>query len=240
MDKLEENKKIIFSLKNDVDGFGSIVLARLAFERDVDYYLVNNKSELETKIRRMIDDSSIYLYDQIFITGMPLLSPSYDLVSNCPYLSEHLRVFDHHQSTINANLNNLNFTDVKVNDNGHITCSSELFYNYLLENGYLERSKALDDFVELTRLEETWEWKNAGELGIKAHELDALLKSLALPTEYISFICNKIKEDKLDYELKTIEEDIIKDPSYDRVVKVVRSSVDKDRLLLKIANSIAS
>ena len=240
MDRIEDNKKIIFSLRNDVDGFGSIVLARLAFDRNLDYCLVNNKIELEAKVRRMIEDSSIYQYDEIFITGMPLLSPSYNLASEGPYLFEHLKVFDHHQSTIDAGLDGKDFATVKVNDNGRVTCSTELFYNYLLEQGNLVRTKALDDFVELTRLEETWEWKNAGELGKKAHELDALLKSLSLPTSYISFICNKIKEDNLDDELNTVEEDIIKDFRNDKIVKVVRSSVDKDKLLLKIANSIAS
>lgn len=215
MDKL--NKKYILSRNNDIDGLGCIILARVAFGRNVDVQLADNKFDLETRVRKLIEDSSIYQCEQVFITDLPLINPS-EISSNCPYLSSHLQVIDHHQSTIYSGLNNLSFVDAKVNDNGRVTCSTELFYNYLLENNYLNRTKALDDFVELTRIVETWDYQD-DEVSAKARDLDALFKVFALPAHYIALVAYKLNNNPDNFELDQLEKDIIYSFKINKVVE---------------------
>lgn len=221
MDKL--NKKLIISLNNDIDGLGSVILARLVFGREVDYQLVNNKIELEAYVRKLIENSSIYQREQVFITGLPLIEPSYDIASTCPYLSNNLKVFDHHQSTIDAGLDNLSFVTARVNYNGRATCSTELFYNYLLENDFLTRTKALDDFVELTRMVENWDYKEDTELNKKASDLNKLFKALAYPVSYVALIGDKIKNNPDNFEFDELEQRIINSVEPKQIVEVARN-----------------
>lgn len=216
MDKL--NKKYILSRNNDIDGLGCIILARMAFGREIDAQLVNNKFELEAKVRKLIEDSSIYQCEQVFITSLPLINPSYEISSKCPYLSNNLQVIDHHQSTIDSGLNNLNFIQAKVIDNGRVTCSTELFYNYLLENNYLNRTKALDDFVELTRIIETWDYQD-NLVSKKAKELNSLFKSFAIPSYYIALMVYKLKNNPSSFELNHRERKIINSVDNNKVVE---------------------
>ena len=69
--------------------------------------------------------------------------------------------------------------------------SGKLFYEYLYKNDLIERNNKLDTFVELIRLEDTWEWTKQGEQGIKAHELSSLFNSMSLE-EYISKMVTKL------------------------------------------------
>ena len=226
MDKL--NKKYILSRNNDIDGLGCIILARMAFGREIDAQLVNNKFELEAKVRKLIEDSSIYQREQIFITSLPLINPSYERSSKCPYLSNNLQVIDHHQSTIDSGLNNSKFIQAKVTDNGRVTCSTELFYNYLLENNYLNRTKALDDFVELTRIIETWDYQD-NLVSKKAKELNSLFKSFAIPSYYIALMVYKLKNNPSSFELDHRERKIVN--SMD-INKVVETAYAGSRLML--------
>lgn len=216
MDKL--NKKYILSRNNDIDGLGCIVLARVAFGKEVDTVLVKDKFDLETRVRRLIEDSSIYQCEQVFITSLPLINPSYEISSNCPYLSSHLQVIDHHQSTVDSKFTNLNFVDARSSDNGRVTCSTELFYNYLLENNYLNRTKALDDFVELTRIIETWDYQD-NLLSDKARDLETLFKVFTLPTRYIALVTYKLKSNPNNFELDQLEKDIIYSFKINKVVE---------------------
>ena len=226
MDKL--HNKYILSRNNDIDGLGCIVLARVAFGKDVDTVLVKDKFDLETRVRRLIEDSSIYQCEQVFITSLPLINPSYEISSNCPYLSSHLQVIDHHQSTVDSKFTNLNFVDARSSDNGRVTCSTELFYNYLLENNYLNRTKALDDFVELTRIIETWDYQD-DLVSKKAKELNSLFKSFAIPSYYIALMVYKLKNNPSSFELDRRERKIVN--SMD-INKVVETAYAGSRLML--------
>jgi oligoribonuclease NrnB/cAMP/cGMP phosphodiesterase (DHH superfamily) len=52
-------------------------------------------------------------------------------------------------------------------ENGKLTCATSLFYEYLVQNGLLMPTKGLDEFVELVRQYDTWEWEQHGQLQAK-------------------------------------------------------------------------
>ena len=203
-------KVIIFSHESDIDGLGNIILGKLAYG-EIDYVLVSNVNILEAKFNDYLDKGLLHNYDRVFITDLSLHGASLEAVSNDFELSEKVHVFDHHKSAISEGLDGYSFTTViETDETGKKRCGTDLFYEYLCSTGLLARTKALDEFVELTRLEDTWLWKASGEQGIKAHDLATLLNVIGID-DYIESIFNKLKahEDSFEYteeEKRIIEE----------------------------------
>ena len=179
-------KVIIFSHESDIDGMGSIILGKLAF-RDIDYVLAANVFDLEIKFRELISSGRLDNYDKIYVTDLALHNPSLDIVDNST-LKEKVLVFDHHNTSIDEGLNNYSFTIIKdIYDDGRKTCATSLFYEYLVESGFIVRTETIDEYVELTRLEDTWELKKT-EIGRKAHDVAVLFNILGIQG-YIERIC---------------------------------------------------
>ena len=82
------------------------------------------------------------------------------------------------------------------------------FYDYLVNNGLIAKNRALDEFAELTRLEDTWEWKNAGDLGLKAHDL-AILFNIIGKEKYIDEMFKKLRESQDGFEFTNEEKKLV-------------------------------
>ena len=206
----KQEKVIIFSHENDIDGLGNIILGKMAFE-DIDYVLASNVNVLEAKFRKYLEKGTLYQYDRIFVTDLALYDPSIEMVSKDPVLSKKVLVFDHHKSAINEGCDRYNFTTIiEVDENGIKRCGTDLFYEYLSSAGLLLRTKSLDEFVELTRLEDTWEWKKTGEQGLKAHDMAILLNVIGIDS-YIESMLIKVHSNDSPIEFTEKEKSIIED-----------------------------
>ena len=196
-------KVIIFTHESDIDGIGSIILGKLSFD-DMDYVLASNPEPLELKFREFINDKKLYNYDKIYITDLALLNPSLEIVSKDKKLKEKIMVFDHHEKAIKQGLNKYDFTFIEeVDKNGKKRCATEIFYNYLIDNNFINKSDIIDTYVELTRLEDTWEWKKNNRE--KAHDLAILFNEIGIE-KYIDTIINVLKTKK---SFKLDEEDLL-------------------------------
>ena len=196
-------KVIIFTHESDIDGMGSIILGKLSFD-DMDYVLASNPEPLELKFREFINDKKLYNYDKIYITDLALLNPSLEIVSKDKKLKEKIMVFDHHEKAIKQGLNKYDFTFIEeVDKNGKKRCATEIFYNYLIDNNFINKSDIIDTYVELTRLEDTWEWKKNNRE--KAHDLAILFNEIGIE-KYIDTIINVLKTKK---SFKLDEEDLL-------------------------------
>ena len=191
-------KVIIFSHESDIDGMGSIILGKLSFP-NMDYVLASNPEPLELIFREYINNKKLYNYDKIYITDLALSNPSLDMVYNDEILANKVKVFDHHEKAIKQGLNKYDFTFIEeVDKNGNKRCATEIFYKYLLDNNYIKRNDNIDTYVELTRLEDTWEWKKNNKE--EAHDLAILFNEIGIE-KYIDTIINVLttkKEFKLD------------------------------------------
>ena len=204
-----EEKVIIFSHESDIDGMGGVILGKLAFN-NIQYVLSPGVVDLENKFRKMLEGKSLYQYDKIYITDLALSNPSLEMVSKDSILSKKVLIFDHHASSIKEGLGIYDFTKIMEKDeNGLLRCGTDLFYDYLFNNGYLTKSPKLDTFVELTRLEDSWEWKKEGSKGIKAHDLAILYNSIGIE-KYIESMYQKLISSSTLFELSKEEELIIK------------------------------
>lgn len=202
--KNKDNRALLFSHKNDIDGIGCVVLALAAFP-SVEYILSSNVYELEHEFRDNFQNNNLYKYDKIYITDLSLYNPSVELVSKDPVLSQKVLVFDHHQTAIKDGLNHYSFVTILEEDNNIKRCATDLFYEHLLSCGLLNKTSILDELVELTRLEDTWEWKKASDNGIKAHDMAILFNKIGIE-KYIESMLNKIKNSSLEF---TEEEQLI-------------------------------
>ena len=207
-----ENKKkvILFSHENDIDGLGSIILGKIAFG-DIDYVLASNVNILEEKFRDYLERGELFKYDMIYVTDLALYNPSLDMVSKDSELSKKVLVFDHHKSAINEGCDKYNFTTImETDENGKKRCGTDLFYEYLCSTGFVSKTAALDEFVELTRLEDTWEWKTTGNQGLKAHDLAILFNGIGIES-YIEAMFRKLIMSENSFELDQSEKAVIEE-----------------------------
>lgn len=217
-------KIIIFSHENDIDGIGAIVLGKVAFG-DIDYVLASNVYALEAKFREKLEDGSLYQYDWIFITDLALDNPSLKIVSEDPILPDKVLVFDHHKSAIDAELNKFYFTRIRVEVDGIQTCGTKLFYEYLVGEKYIQKTPSLDEFVELTRLEDTWEWKTSGDLGLKAHDMAILFNVIGIDG-YIDSMLKKVLNSSVEFTEEEQEAIALEKERYLKKLQEIWSSAE--------------
>lgn len=183
----KENKVLLFTHKVDIDGMGSAILASLIFENLEVVFC--ETFEMDQLFLNYVDDGSIYNYDQIFITDICLSESSLILVSNDDVLKSKIKIFDHHKLQI-KNINDYEFLTLKSSDAVGLCCGTSLFYEYLLDNRLIENFSVVDDFVELTRQYDTWEWKDVYH-NESANDLNLLFFILGRE-KYIEVMINKL------------------------------------------------
>lgn len=223
------SKCLIFSHESDIDGLGSVVLAKIAF-KEVDYVLEHNPQYLEPVVREYFETNKLDNYDKIFITDLALEEPALSMIAESD-ISKKIQVLDHHQRAINLGLNRYSFTKI-IEEDTKKRCATDLFYEYLINNNYLKITKALDVFVEFTRLEDTWTWKNYGEFGIKAHDL-AILHTIIGKEKYIEEMYNKLrKQEEFNYteeEIKIIKNKKDKTQKYiEEIMPTIEYLIDEE------------
>lgn len=199
-------KVLIFTHKSDIDGMGGAVLANLAFD-EVDYVLCETFN-LQDEIKKYYETGKIYDYDMVYVTDLWLEEPTLSMIANDPKLKDKFRVFDHHESAVNEGFNKYDFTTIRIKDDKGKCFGTSLFYEYLVKEGLIENSNAIDEYVELTRRYDTWEWKNIYD-DEKAHELSILFDAVGCDG-FIKLMINKLNNNLSDkFEFDELERMLI-------------------------------
>ena len=189
-------KVLLFTHKNDIDGMGNAILAKLAFD-SVDYVLCET-FDLKKKVEEYFKNKKIYEYDKIFITDLCLGEENLKQIDEDEKLKGKFQIIDHHKTYEDEKYTRFSFVQVKLKNDHGLCCATSLFYEYLLSNNYLVRNDAIDEFVELTRQHDTWEWKNIYN-NEKSRELAILFDAIGI-NGYIKFIYEKLlKEQTFEY-----------------------------------------
>lgn len=97
----------------------------------------------------------------------------------------------------------------------------------LIQNNLISNTGAINEFVELTRLEDTWEWKKSRIVGEKVHDLAILFNAIGL-NNYISSITSKLLNNPVSFELSEEEKDLIKNKrgEYNNLLQSILSSAE--------------
>lgn len=151
----------------DLDGVGCAVLAKFAFGNDVDIEYCNY-DEINAKVEEYFNSGSEY---ECHITD---ISINEELAYKISKSGKKYHLLDHHATALG--LNKFDWCIVEVeNKDGIKTSGTEMYYRYLVYNGYLNRSDALNRFVELVRNYDTWRWATLGDNGIICKQVNDLL-----------------------------------------------------------------
>lgn len=170
----KEDKLVKLITHDDLDGVACVILGKLAFGAKFDYITCQNGTINDTVSKHLNTDA---IYDETHITD---LSVSRALAQEIQDTRNNYFLMDHHRTALH--LNDFSWCDVRVSllpevpgASERLTCGTELYYCWLVKNGYLARSTALDNFVKAVRDYDVWEWVNLGQHGKISEELNILL-----------------------------------------------------------------
>lgn len=181
---LNDNKVLVISHEDDIDGLGGVILGYLAF-KDIDYMLIHVKEQ--TEIVDFVKNSN---YEKVFITDLGLEDKIADEINE---LGMNILHFDHHETNVYAS--KYVFSTVEIQRNGISTCGTELFYLYLKENNLLKDNALIKRFVEDTRAYDTWDWVKNNN--VEANDLNKLFGIVGIDT-YISKMVDKLRNNNKD------------------------------------------
>lgn len=154
----------------DLDGVGCAVLAKIAFDTNVDIEYCNY-DEINNKINDFIY-TELESEDMCHITDISITD---EIAKDIDENSNQFYLLDHHPTALD--LNKYNWCTVKIEDElTHIkTSGTELYYKWLVDAGYIKESDTLMRFVELVRNYDTWRWSTLGEEGVICKQINDLL-----------------------------------------------------------------
>lgn len=170
-----KEKIILIISHNDLDGNGSTIIGKRLF-KNVKCKNINN-SEVESCIENLIDSKEYEKYDYIFICDLNFSEKLAKKIDSNESLRNKIKLFDHHENAICLNKYDWAIVNHKYENS---KSGTQLFYEYLTEvmNEYIGY---LNDFAELVKIYDIWEWKlkyNGTGKGLKAKRLNDLFNFL--------------------------------------------------------------
>ena len=135
----------------DLDGVSCAILARIAWDDNVDVTFCQNPVAVAKTLYKMYEKCEWKQYNLILITD---LSFDIAILDDMPKFKNIIRLFDHHNSAVES-FSKLSWAKVTEEYNGHLTCGTELFYHYLFNRNLIGNR---DYYVEQVRLYDTWDW----------------------------------------------------------------------------------
>ena len=173
---IKNSKKIIISHQADIDGMGSVIIAKKVFG-DIDYILC------EVKDLEEVFSEDLSMYESIYVCDLKI-SEELENIIIYNKLDDRIKCFDHHATTVRDN--NAPFVTATVTLGDRKTCGTELFYNEMLNNNHsVIDNDFFKELVEGIRANDTWdETKESFELGRKLTSIYSLLG----PVDFINTI----------------------------------------------------
>ncbi|MCZ8520821.1 MULTISPECIES: DHH family phosphoesterase [Paenibacillus] len=159
---------------NDLDGVGCGILARCAFGDKVEIRY-NSIGGLNGQVERFLERAKKKKH--LFITDLAVNEANERGIEEFVKSGGKVKLIDHHQTSLH--LNRYSWGQVEVAyDDGRLASATSLFYDYLLKGRLLKSEPGIEQFVELVRLYDTWEWDRAGNM--EAKRLSDLFSMLSL------------------------------------------------------------
>lgn len=181
---------------NDLDGISPIILLNLA-NVEFEYKSIEINEVEETFNALFAFDLTIY--ENIYITDLTIPESIYETLSTM----NNVRVFDHHETHLYAT--KYPFATIKVSEFGHLTCGTELFYNYLKSIYKNIDTPLIKEYVDLVRQIDTWDFTNV----VLAKQLGELIFTYG-KKDFIKIFTKRLKKDKDHLELTAFEKRYLK------------------------------
>ncbi|WP_426622555.1 DHH family phosphoesterase [Priestia megaterium] len=190
----------------DLDGVGCGVLAKLAFGDRIKIRY-NSIASLNREVEWFLENEERNTH--LFITDLSVNEENEKRLEEFYQTGGKVQLLDHHKTALH--FNEYKWGHVVVEDNeGNLASGTSLFYEYLIENELIQTSNAVDEFVELVKQYDTWEWeKNNNQ---EAHRLNALFFLVSID-EFEEKMVNRLQNsdhfffDEFEQKILDMEED---------------------------------
>ncbi|WP_046175717.1 DHH family phosphoesterase [Domibacillus indicus] len=190
---------------NDLDGVSCGILAKLAFGSDA-AVRYNSISGLNQEVQWFLENGDPGTF--LFITDLSVNEENEQKLNDFYQSGGKVQLLDHHKTALH--LNNYDWGHVVIEEEeGRLASAASLLYNYLITYEYLTPSPAADEFVELVRQYDTWEWEKHGNR--QAQRLNALFFLISID-EFEEKMINRLKTsdhfffDELEEKILDMEE----------------------------------
>ncbi len=152
---------LLISHKDDIDGVTPVILCNLAGFK-YEYNLFSSHKLLEEFIIESIDNNYFKEFDNIFIVDLTIRKEICEYIDKS-ICKDKIYIFDHHLPS--DELNYFSFQHSKSNIDNKLESGTSLFYKYLVDNYSNDNliKQSTKKFVELVRLNDTWDWKKINE-----------------------------------------------------------------------------
>ncbi|PLT29918.1 DHH family phosphoesterase [Peribacillus deserti] len=139
---------------NDLDGVGCGILAKLAFGDKVEVRY-NSISSLNRQVEHFLERNDFS--QNLLITDLSVNEKNEEGIEEFISRGGKVTLIDHHVTAIHLNQYDWGYVAVE-DEEGRPASATSLLYHYLISQDFLSPSQAADEFVELVRLYDTWEW----------------------------------------------------------------------------------
>ncbi|WNS43944.1 oligoribonuclease nrnB [Paenibacillus sp. MMS20-IR301] len=176
--KLSRNsfQKVIHVSHNDLDGLSPIVLSRIAFAGKELLTKYCNYNRVDDIVLDLLEEEMDHM-SVMFITD---INVSEDVAAEIDeYVDKGYRIYvlDHHDPKPAMPVESYRHWMYLQNTypDGRGTAATSIFYEFLLGQGLLTSSLIMDDYVELVRLYDTWEWPDGDKSNRRAKRMNDYL-----------------------------------------------------------------
>ncbi|MCR8927639.1 oligoribonuclease [Priestia megaterium] len=209
----------------DLDGVGCGVLAKLAFGDRIKIRY-NSIASLNREVEWFLENEERNTH--LFITDLSVNEENEKRLEEFYQTGGKVQLLDHHKTALH--FNEYEWGHVVVEDNeGSLASGTSLFYEYLIENELIQTSNAVNEFVELVRQYDTWEWeKNNNQ---EAHRLNALFFLISID-EFEEKMVNRLQNsdhfffDEFEQKILDMEEDKVERYIRRKRRELVQTSID--------------
>lgn len=139
----------------DLDGLGCGLIAKLAFgdKANVFYCSYRNLNQRVEAVIKNPDNNNV----EIYITDLAVNEIVEKKLEERYKQGKPVQMIDHHVTAMHFNEYKWGRV-IPEYETGKKTCATSLFYDFLIANEKMKRNKALEEFIELVRQYDTWEW----------------------------------------------------------------------------------
>lgn len=191
--------KVKLFTDTDLDGLGTAIVAKLAFGDNVDviHCSYRNLNQRVDHYLQHNDDKET----QLFITDLSVNEQVEKKLKERYANGGHVQMIDHHVTALHFNEHPWGYVVTEYED-GRKTCATSLLYEYLLEKNHLQPTNALNEFVDLVRQYDTWEWDENDN--ILAKHLNDLFFMFGRE-QFEDDLIKRLKENPNQFELTDME-----------------------------------
>lgn len=191
--------KIKLFTDSDLDGLGCSIVAKMAFGENAEVVHCTHRN-LNQRVDDFLHNEFNHQY-ALFITDMAVNPELEKRLDEYHRQGASVQLIDHHVTSLHFNAYAWAYVETQYPD-GRKTCATSLFYEHFVKEGWLRPTRSLEDFVDLVRQYDTWEWEETNT--IMAKQLNDLFFMFGRE-QFEEDVLKRLRDNSESFELTDFE-----------------------------------